>query len=131
MPNLSDFAGQGELETLVIACSDETSDLAVATGVVTFRMPYAFTLSDVRGSVNTAPVGSSLIFDVNENGVSVLSTKASIDDGEKTTQTAAVPEVISDTTLADDAEITIDIDQVGSSTPGKGLKVVLIGNRVP
>ena len=34
--------------------------------------------------------------------------------------------VISDTSLADDAEITIDIDQVGDGT-AKGLKVVLIG----
>jgi hypothetical protein len=37
--------------------------------------------------------------------------------------------VISDTALASDAEITIDIDQVGSGTPGKGLKVILIGSR--
>jgi hypothetical protein len=31
--------------------------------------------------------------------------------------------------LADDAEMTIDIDQIGSSTAGKGLKVCLIGTR--
>jgi hypothetical protein len=35
--------------------------------------------------------------------------------------------VISDTALADDAEITIDIDQIGDGT-AKGLKVMLIGN---
>jgi hypothetical protein len=33
--------------------------------------------------------------------------------------------VISDSTLANDAEITIDIDQVGSTIAGKGLKVWL------
>jgi hypothetical protein len=60
----------------------------------------------------------------------VLSTEISIDDGEKTSTTAATPPVISDSALADDAEITIDIDQVGSTTAGSGLKVALIGTRL-
>jgi hypothetical protein len=44
--------------------------------------------------------------------------------------TAATPFVLSDTSLADDEEITIDIDQVGSSTAGAGLKVWIIGTKV-
>ena len=36
--------------------------------------------------------------------------------------------VVSDGNLADDAEITIDIDQVGNGT-AKGLKLTLIGTR--
>ena len=117
------------VESFLVACSDETTDLATGTGVVTFRMPYAFTLTEVRASVNTAPVGSTIIVDINENGTSVLSTKLSIDASEKTSETAASSAVISDSALADDAEITIDIDQVGSSTAGKGLKVALIGTK--
>jgi hypothetical protein len=31
--------------------------------------------------------------------------------------------------LADDAEMTIDFDQVGSTIAGKGVKVILIGHR--
>jgi hypothetical protein len=31
--------------------------------------------------------------------------------------------------LPDDAEITIDIDQIGSSSPGSGIKVYLSGKR--
>lgn len=115
--------------TLGIACSDETTDLATASPVVTFRMPHAMTLTDVRASVNTAPVGSNLIIDINESGSSILSTKLSIDAGESTSTTAATAAVISDSALADDAEITIDIDQVGSTTAGAGLKVWLIGTR--
>ena len=114
---------------LGIACSDETTDLEVATPVVTFRMPFAMTLTGVRASVNSAPVGSTLIIDINEGGTTILSTKLSIDAWEKTSTTAAVPPVISDTGLADDAEITIDIDQIGASTAGTGLKVFLIGTR--
>lgn len=83
----------------------------------------------VCSSVKDAPTGANLVVDINEGGVSILSTKLSIDAGEKTSTTAATPAVISDATLADDAEITIDIDQVGSTVAGAGLKVVLIGTK--
>ena len=109
----------------VIAVSDEATDLATGTGKVYFRMPYAGTLLAVKATVNTAPTGSTLICDINEAGSTILSTKLSIDASEKTSTTAAVPAVISDSALADDAEITIDIDQVGSTVAGKGLKVYL------
>ena len=55
-------------------------------------------------------------------------TAVSTGDTEKTSTTAATAPVISDWSLADDAEITIDIDQVGDGT-AKGLKVTLIGTR--
>jgi hypothetical protein len=114
---------------LIIACSDETTSLTTGTAKVTFRAPYAFTLTAVRASVNTAPTGSTLIVDINEAGTTVLSTKLSIDASEKTSTTAASAAVISDSAIADDAEITIDIDQIGSTIAGKGLKVALIGTR--
>ena len=115
----------------VIACSDETTDLTTGTAKVTFRMPTAGTLTAAKATVSTAPAGSDLIVDINEAGTSVLSTKLSIDDGEKTSETAATPPVISDSALADDAEITIDIDQVGTGigTAGAGLKVTLYVSR--
>jgi hypothetical protein len=113
----------------VIACSTETTPLSTGTAKVTFRMPTAGTLTAVKATVTTAPVGSALIVDINEAGTSLLSTKLSIDDGEETSATAATPAVISDSALADDAEITIDIDQVGSTTAGAGLKVYLYVTR--
>ena len=109
----------------VIACSDETTDLTTGTAKATFRMPAAGTLTAVRASVTTAPAGSALVVDINEAGTSVLSTKLSIDATEKTSTTAAAAAVISDSALAADAEITIDIDQIGSTTAGTGLKVQL------
>lgn len=112
-----------------LACSDETTALTTGTNKTTFRMPYAMTLSAVRSSVTTAPTGSTLVVDINEGGASILSTKLSIDATEKTSTTAATAAVISDSTLANDAEITIDIDQVGSTIAGAGLKVWLIGIR--
>lgn len=116
-------------EAIVLAVSDETTAITTGTAKVTFRMPYAFTLTAVRASVTTAPVGSVLTVDINEGGTSILSTKLTIDASEKTSTTAATAAVISDSALADDAEITIDIDGVGSSTAGAGLKVYLIGTQ--
>jgi hypothetical protein len=93
-------------------------------------MPYAMTLTGVRASLTTASVGSPVIADINVNGTSILSTKLSIDATERTSVTAASAAVLSSTSLANDAEITIDIDQVGSSTAGAGLKIYLLGNKL-
>jgi len=111
------------------AVSDEATALTAGTNKLTFRIPCAMTVTSVRASVGTAPTGSTLIVDINENGTSILSTKLSIDATEKTSTTAATPAVLSDSALADDAEITIDIDQIGSTIAGAGLKVTLIGTR--
>jgi hypothetical protein len=113
---------------LVVAASDETTALTTGTAKITFRMPRAVTLTSVRASLTTAQAsGSIFTIDINESGTSILSTKLTIDNTEKTSTTAATPPVISDVNLADDSEITIDIDQIGDGT-AKGLKVMLIGN---
>jgi hypothetical protein len=120
---------EAKIQSFVIAASDETTDLTTGTNKVRFRMPYAFTLTAVRCSVNVAPTGATIVVDINESGSTILSTKLSIDVSETTSTTAATPPVISDTALADDSIISIDIDQIGSTAAGQGLKVVLIGNR--
>jgi hypothetical protein len=112
-----------------IAISDETTDLTTGTAKVTFRMPCGITLTEVRASVTTAPTGSVITVDINESGSTILSTKLSIDATEKTSTTAATAAVISDSALADDAEITIDIDGIGSTVAGNGLKILLKGTR--
>lgn len=115
--------------SICIAVSDESTALTTGAAKVTFRMPHAMTLTDIRASLSTAQTsGSIFTVDVNEAGTTIISTKITIDNGEKTSTTAATPPVISDSALADDAEITIDIDQVGDGT-AKGLKVYLIGTR--
>lgn len=124
------LAGNQERAVIMVPLSDEVSDLAVATPATTIRMPFSMIVTDVRASVNTAPTGATVVVDINEGGTTILSTKLSIDASEKTSTTAATPPVISDSALADDAEVTFDIDQVGSSVKGAGLKVSLIGYRV-
>lgn len=114
-------------ESLIVALGDEATAITTGAAKVTLRMPYAFALSEVRASLNTASSSGLVTVDINEGGASILSIKLTIDASEKTSLTAATPAVISDSALADDAEITFDIDTAG--TGAKGLKVVLIGRR--
>ena len=116
---------------LVIACGDETT--ATTTGQkISFRMPYAMTLNagiaGVTGSLVTAGTGVNLLtVDINEGGSTILSTKLTFDATETTTTSAATPVVISDTALAADSVITIDVDQLDSGGVAAGLKISLIG----
>jgi hypothetical protein len=112
-----------------VAASDETTPLTLGNGKITFRMPHGMTLTEVRASLTTAQVSGAIFrIDVIQNGVSVLSTKCTIDNTERTSTMATTLPVISVSALADDSEMRVDIIQVGDGT-AKGLKVTLIGTR--
>lgn len=116
-----------QVTSICMAVSDEMTALTTGTAKITFRMPHAMTLTAVRASLTTAQAsGSIFTVDINEGGTTILSTKLTIDNTELTSTTAATPAVISDTALADDASITVDIDQIGTSGAA-GLKIYLIG----
>jgi len=116
--------------SFVLACSDETTALTTGTKI-TFRMPYAYTVTAVRASLTTAGTGANLVtVDINESGTTILSTEITIDATETTSTTAATAPVIDDPDLANDAEMTVDVDQVDSGGVSAGLKVYIIGYRV-
>lgn len=123
------IAAEQDIESFVVALGGEDTDMSVGPTKVTLRMPYAFYVTEVRASVSAAPTGSKANFDVNKNGVSILATAVSIDAGEKTSTTAATAAVIGTPLIEDDAELTFDIDQAGSTNPGQGPKVTLLGYR--
>lgn len=114
-------------EVLIIAVSDETTAITTGAAKVTFRMPFAMSVTAVRASLTTASTSGIPAINVNESGTSIFSTTLTIDANELTSTTAATPAVISDSSLADDAQMTVDIDTAG--TGAKGLKVYLIGTR--
>jgi hypothetical protein len=109
------------------AVTDETTAITTGTAKITFRMPFAMTVTAVRCNLNTVSSSGAPAIDINEAGASIFSTTLTIDASEKTSVSAATPAVISDSALADDAEITVDIDTAG--TGAKGLKCTLIGTR--
>lgn len=122
--------------SFVITASDESTDLDILNNPkVKFRMTLPFTLNTgaglalgVRASVSTAPTGTAdIIVDIKQTGVSILTTPLHIDPGDTTSVGSATPAVILTSALSDNAEIEVEINQVGDSTPGKGLKVYLIG----
>ena len=98
-------------------------------GAAYYRMPWAATLRGVKANLNSNAT-SAITIDVNEGGNSVLSTKLTIDSGESSSKTAAVPAVISDPTIADDALITFDIDAADTGDSGP-LTVTLYFTREP
>jgi hypothetical protein len=128
---LAGLTTAAKTEVISIALGDESTVLAAASTtvpVVTFHMPYAFNLTDVKVGLTVAGTGAALVtVDVHEAGTTVLSTKVTVDASEKTSATAATQPVISDSALAADSLIEIFVDLVDTDNVAAGLKVYLIG----
>lgn len=120
-------AFHGRTNVFEFALSDESTALTTGVAKLTWRAPYAITLVEVRASVSTNSTSGIPTVDINEAGATILSTKLTIDANEETSTTAAAAAVISDASIADDAEVTFDIDVAG--TAASGLKVKLYTTR--
>ena len=118
----------GAREIIQVACSDLVTNLIVATSVGYFYVAQrcGFTLQGVEASLNQASSSGIVTIDINKNGVTILSTKLTIDQGELTSITAATPAVITATEFNPGDLVTIDIDTAG--TAARGLIVTLRGN---
>lgn len=116
--------------TLGFACSDTTSDLTTGEKIVV-DIPFNFEITRVYASVATAPTGSALTVDVEDEGtsifVSVLSIAVSTYNAEKTG--AVFSGSASSYTMTKGDLLTIDIDQIGSTVAGAGLVVMIEGIR--
>ena len=108
-------------EYIDFALSDETTTITTGTAKLTWRAPFAMKVTGVRASLTTVSSSGVVTVDINDGGTTMLSTKLTVDASEKTSTTAAAAAVLSDTVIADDAEVTFDIDTAG--TGAKGLKV--------
>ncbi|WP_414612264.1 phage tail fiber protein [Stenotrophomonas pavanii] len=113
------------------------TNITTGTGKDSLVLPYGLLLDSVAngGIYATLAVaqasGVVLTVDVNRNGTSILSTRLTFDNNERSTLTAAIPPVLiaGGEVLAKGDEITIDVDQVGNAN-AKGLRVYLVGQRV-
>lgn len=113
------------------------TNITTGTGKDSLVLPYGLLLDSVAngGIYATLAVaqasGVVLTVDVNRNGTSILSTKLTFDNNERSTMTAALPPVLvpGGGVLAKGDEISIDVDQVGNAN-AKGLRVYLVGQRV-
>lgn len=107
----------------------ETASVSAATSVFTMVMPFDFTVTSVIASVVTAPTGADLVIDVREGATSLFdgSDVVQIDDGDTSSLDSGSPAVLADGAIAAGAVVSVDVDQVGSSVAGAGLKVTLVG----
>lgn len=112
-----------------------TADIPTGTNLFGFYMPFAFTVTDVFASVNTAGTTDVITVDINEAGTSIISTKITIDATEFTggsagaQGTAAAAAVVSDTSIAAFAKVTFDVDDDDGGNTGAGLTVCLVGHK--
>lgn len=104
-----------------------TGTIAVYTG--DFRWyndtGRTLTIANARASLGTAPTGSSAIFDVLKNGVTIFSTTANrptIAAGNNT-GLSGTPDVTS--VVAGDY-LTVTISQIGATTPGADLTLTVV-----
>lgn len=110
-----------------IAASDEISPLTVGTKKVVFRLPLGMQLMSVRASVTDAPTGGPITVGIKLDGLNLLNPKITIEAGEVSSFTADIQPGLISTVIGDDSEIIIDIEAVGPTLAGTGLKVYLIG----
>lgn len=116
------------LDSFSIACSAEQGNIPTGT-VCTFRMPYAYTLTDVRGALTTASSSGATSFTISVNGTPVTS-QVDLSAGSKTTYTSGPASVLLGMNsppfaIPMDAEVSVNVSSSG--TGASGLKVTLVG----
>jgi hypothetical protein len=112
-------------QIFTVALSDEATSITTGVAKITFRVPFAMTLTQIpRASLSTSSSSGAVTVDIKETGTTILGVnKLTIDATQKTSTTAATQTTLADSSLADDAELTFDITAAG--TGAKGLKVTL------
>lgn len=98
--------------------------LSIKTGKGRFYAPADFDIAAITVSCGAAPVGQSIVVDINKNGSTIYtnqSNRPSISGGNFYAL-ATTPNI---TSISAGDYITVDIDQVGLTFAGSDLTVVL------
>lgn len=98
------------------------------TGVVgtdvgqSYRLPWRARPVEVWMKARTAPKGREVLADINDDGVSIMSTAASLPSDLKESRSH---NFVDGAVIEAGSVLTLDIDQVGSSISGEDLTVSL------
>ena len=82
-----------------------------------------WTIVGIRASAGTAPAGASILVDVNVNGTTIFTTQANRPAIAAATNTSGRVTNMDVVTVANGQYVTVDVDQVGSTTAGSDLTV--------
>ena len=93
----------------------QSGDLTVTTGTKRWYAPKTITIKDITARVDTAPVGAAINISINKNGIQA-STISIAAGATKTSSTVSIA-------MSADDYITVDVNQIGSSTPGSELSI--------
>jgi len=105
--------------------------LVTGTGKMRFQFPVAATILGISAAIDTPPTGASVIVDVNTipSGSTTRTTIYSTQGNRPTIVAGAyntTAETVPNTTaFAAKASLTIDVDQIGSTTAGIDLTVMV------
>ena len=114
LPN-SVIIGEKDEKTLNVA-----GTLTLMTGTARWYPTQNIQLISVQSHVNTPPVGANILISIKKNGVVIISGVSIIPSTNSSS-------IVSDSTLATIGDyLTVDITQIGSSTPGSDLTVQIL-----
>lgn len=114
--------GGGGSSDFFVAVSGERDLLTAGTARYTFPWPYSGAeISEVFAIVNEAPTGSAINIDVNDDGASIFTGTLDISTGA----TSGTKSSLS-VTPVQKSIMTVDLDAVGSTSAGRGLKLLFI-----
>jgi hypothetical protein len=126
---ISDFDAAADARALLFQREVVTVTIpgALAVGAGTLRFPVGsgtWAITSVRVTAGTAPTGSAAIVDVHKNGTTIYGTPANrptVADGAND----ATGGTASTTSVTAGDYLSVDVDQVGSTTPGADLVVAI------
>lgn len=114
-----------------IATFAKFGTLSVGPGTGRFLMPLPGSVIGVEAAINTTPTGADIVIDVNKNGSTIFTTQANR-QVIRNSQNQSPPPNGPDIPAFNAGDwFTVDIDQVGSSTPGADMVVQVIYELVP
>lgn len=90
------------------------------------RVPFAGTIVAAYAYVDTAPTGASILVDINKNGSSIWGTSPGSRLAIAASGTQGSQSAFDVTSIAEGDNLTMDIDQVGSTVAGSDLTIVLV-----
>jgi len=115
-------------DVVVYQAVEFEQDLSASTSdaVAAFPLPFDCDFSTLfEVYVHDAPTGSGATFDVHLGGVTIFSTKITVDDGDNASTAATVPAVFSTSSGTKGQLLEFFVDAVGATTTGTGVDFTL------
>lgn len=118
----------GLLFEWVISLSHEDGVISEQVGVITVPVPRDITVQGLTAYLNEPSDSGNVVIDLNLNGVSVMSTELTVNQGENSSEAAGTtPYVLVEDEWDTGQVLTIDFDTAGNNAAGA--KLTIVGQR--